>query len=103
MPVPSAVAPRGLFSSVLVGLLTLTLALLPAVSCLAGEQAERAVAAVKQLIASGKVRPGSVIRLNLKQGNIAAFMGRDNELKDDWERATGILLDTVVVPQLQIS
>ncbi|WP_300335248.1 extracellular solute-binding protein [Accumulibacter sp.] len=100
MPVPSAVAPRGLFSSVLVGLLTLTLALLPAVSCLAGEQAERAVAAVKQLIASGKVRPGAVIRLNLKQGNIAAFMGRDNELKDDWERATGILLDTVVVPQL---
>ncbi len=100
MRIPLTTAPRGLLGSFPARLLTLMLALLPAFSCLAGEQAERAVAAVKQLIASGEVEPGTVIRLSLKQGNIAAFMGRDNQLKNDWEEATGILLDAVVMPQL---
>lgn len=99
MHISSTVAPRDLRSD-LIRLLLATLALLSSVSCIAGEQAERALAAVRQLIASGEVKPGTVIRLNLKQGNIAAFIGRDNELKNDWEKATGILLDAVVMPQL---
>lgn len=98
--IPFTAAPRRLFGRLCVRLLSLTLALLPATACFAGEQAERAIAAVKQLLASGEVKPGTVIRLNLKQGNIAAFLGRDNELKNDWEKATGILLDAVVMPQL---
>lgn len=66
----------------------------------AGEQAERAVAAVKQLIASGEVQPGAVLTLRVKQGNTVSFLGRDYELQKEWERHTGILLDASVMPQL---
>lgn len=66
----------------------------------AGEQASKAVVAVKQLQASGEVKPGTVLRLRVKQGNIAAFLGRGYELQNQWERQTGILIDATVMPQL---
>ncbi len=66
----------------------------------AGAQAERAIAAAKQLVAAGEVKPGTVLRLTVKQGNIAAFLGRGYELQNEWERRTGILIDANVMPQL---
>ncbi|NRF67129.1 extracellular solute-binding protein [Aquincola sp. S2] len=66
----------------------------------AGEQAERAVAAVKELIARGELRADSVLRLRAKQGNMVSFLGRDFELQREWERRTGIVIDASVMPQL---
>jgi len=66
----------------------------------AGEQAERAVAAVKQLIASGEIKPETVLKMRAKQGNMVSFLGRDYELQKDWERQTRILIDASVMPQL---
>ncbi|HJW12408.1 MAG TPA: hypothetical protein VJ598_11500, partial [Albitalea sp.] len=66
----------------------------------AGEQADKAVAAVKQLIARGEIKPDTVFRLRAKQGNMVSFLGRDYELQKDWERQTGILIDASVMPQL---
>jgi multiple sugar transport system substrate-binding protein len=66
----------------------------------AGEQAERAVAAVKQLVRSGEVKPDAVLKLRAKQGNMVSFLGRDYELQKAWERQTGILIDASVMPQL---
>src|SRR5256885_10620379 len=62
----------------------------------AGEQADRAVAAVKQLIARGEVKPDAVLKMRAKQGNMVSFLGRDYELQKDWERQTGILVDASV-------
>lgn len=66
----------------------------------AGEQAERAVAAVRQLVARGEIKPDAVLRLRAKQGNMVSFVGRDYELQRDWEKQTGILIDASVMPQL---
>ncbi len=66
----------------------------------AGEQADRAVAAVKQLLARGEVKPGTMLRIRAKQGNMVSFLGRDYELQRDWEKQTGILIDASVMPQL---
>jgi len=66
----------------------------------AGEQAERAVAAVRQLVARGEVPPGTMLRLRVKQGNTVSFLGRDYELQKDWEKQTGIPIDASVMPQL---
>jgi multiple sugar transport system substrate-binding protein len=66
----------------------------------AGEQADKAIAAVKRLIASGEIKPGTVLRMRAKQGNMVSFLGRDYELQRDWERLTGILIDASVMPQL---
>jgi len=66
----------------------------------AGEQADRAVAAVKQLIARGELKPDAVLKLRAKQGNMVSFLGRDYELQKDWEKQTGILIDASVMPQL---
>ena len=68
----------------------------------AGEQAERAIAAVEKLIDAGKVDKNAVIKLVAKQGNINNFWGNDFELKREWERRTGILLDAAVMPQLPV-
>ena len=65
----------------------------------AGAQAERAVAAVRQLVASGTVPAGTMLRLGFKQGNIDAFLGRDLALQKEWESRTGIVLAAHIVPQ----
>lgn len=100
MPTKIASVWRRLFGGATLRPMALALALLASLPCPAGEQAERAIAAVRELVAAGEVKAGSVIRLSLKQGNIAAFMDRDNELRKEWEAATGILLDAIVMPQL---
>ncbi len=51
------------------------------------------------MVAAGEVAPGTRLRLGFKQGNIDAFLGRELELQQEWERQTGILLDARVVPQ----
>ena len=66
----------------------------------AGEQADRAVAAVRQLIAKGEIKPGTPLRLRAKQGNMVSILGRDYQLQKEWERQTGILIDASVMPQL---
>lgn len=66
----------------------------------AGAQADRAVAAVKQLMAEGALPPGAVLSLTVKQGNLASFLGESEQLKRDWEVATGTVIDARVMPQL---
>jgi len=66
----------------------------------AGEQADRAVAAVRQLVARGEVKPDAVLRLRAKQGNLVSLLGRDFALQREWERQTGITIDASVMPQL---
>lgn len=65
----------------------------------AGEQATRAALMVRELIAKGEIAPGSSLKLMVKQGNIANFLGKDSELKEQWERLTGTHLDVGVMPQ----
>ena len=81
---------------------TLLLAALALVSptAVAGEQAERAIAAARKLVASGEVKPGTVLRLRAKQGNLVSLLGRDGELQREWERLTGIPIDASVMPQV---
>lgn len=64
-----------------------------------GVQAERALAAVRELIDSGQIAPETVLHLVVKQGNIASFLGRGQTLQKEWERTTGILIDPRVMPQ----
>lgn len=66
----------------------------------AGEQADKAVAAVKEMIRNGEVKPGTVLRLRVKQGNLTSFLGRNNEMQQEWERLTGSVIDSIVMPQL---
>jgi multiple sugar transport system substrate-binding protein len=73
----------------------------PAVAT-AGEQAERAIAAVRKMVAAGQVAPGTQLHLGFKQGNIHAFLGRDLALQKEWENLTGIVLDARIVPQQPI-
>lgn len=65
----------------------------------AGEQAERALALVKQLIASGEVRRDATIKVAFKAGNIAALLGPDLELQKEWEQRSGIVINARVIPQ----
>ncbi len=71
-----------------------------AIPAMAGSQAKQVVAAVKSLLSSGEIDQGAVIKLVVKQGNIANFLGKDHELKRAWERQTGILIDVRIMPQL---
>jgi multiple sugar transport system substrate-binding protein len=86
------------FRFVCMTLFAATLCFAPAAH--AGEQAEKALAAVRQLQASGEVPPGTMLRLTVKQGNIAAFLGRNFELQREWEKNTGIPIDANLMPQL---
>ncbi len=70
------------------------------VHAVAGEQADRAIAAARKLVASGEVKPGTVLRLRAKQGNLVSLLGRDGELQQEWERLTGIPIDASVMPQV---
>jgi multiple sugar transport system substrate-binding protein len=65
----------------------------------AGEQAERALALVKQLIASGEVRRDATIKVAFKSGNIAALLGPELELQKEWEQRSGIVIAARVIPQ----
>jgi multiple sugar transport system substrate-binding protein len=83
------------------GALLLTLNVLAASPpAAAGEQAERAVAAVRELVARGEIKPDAVLRLRAKQGNLVSLLGRDFALQREWERQTGITIDASVMPQL---
>ncbi|WP_407279816.1 extracellular solute-binding protein [Aromatoleum evansii] len=77
-------------------------AVLVAPAASAGEQAFKAVAAVRKLIASGEVPAGSRLTLGFKQGNMNAFLGNDLALQKEWESLTGIVLDVLIVPQQPI-
>lgn len=65
----------------------------------AGEQADRALAAVKSLVAAGEVKGDAVIKLAFKAGNINSFLGPDLELQKEWEKRTGIMIRARVIPQ----
>lgn len=82
----------------LVRLLVLAVLTLPG-SAMAAEQAERALAAVKKLIALGEVRPDATIKVAFKSGNIAALLGPDLELQKEWEQRSGIRISARVIPQ----
>lgn len=79
---------------------TALIVLLCSGSAMAGQQAERAIAAVKALIASGQVAPDATVRIVAKDGNINNFWGENFELKNAWETRTGILLDARLRPNL---
>lgn len=78
--------------------LSLYVALLPA-ELLAGEQADLAIKKAQELIASGNIANGTVIKLVAKQGNLANFLGNNNRLKLEWEAKTGVLIDAATMPQ----
>lgn len=78
----------------------IALVVLAAAGARAGEQADRAVAAVRQLVASGEIKPDAVLRVRAKQGNLVSLLGRDFELQKEWEKRTGVLIDASVMPQL---
>ena len=75
----------------------LSMGLAPAAS--AADQAERALAAVRALVASGEVRPDAQIKVAFKPGNINALLGPDLELQREWEQKTGIIVSARVIPQ----
>lgn len=77
-------------------MLALSLAAVCPGTALAGRQADSAVAAVKALIASGKVSEETSLRIVAKEGNINNFWGNHMAIKNQWEELTGIMLDARV-------
>jgi multiple sugar transport system substrate-binding protein len=71
-------------------------------NALAGAQAQRAVQAVKKLIAEGKIPKDATLRIVAKEGNIINFWGHRMALKSKWEEATGIMLDSGIRPNLPV-
>lgn len=71
----------------------------PALPAAAGEQAERAIAAVNKMVATGEVSRDAALKVAFKQGNINALLGPNLEIQKDWERLTGIVISARVVPQ----
>jgi len=65
----------------------------------AGQQAERAIAGVKELVRTGKVAEGTPVKILVKKGNINNFWGNDFELKIEWEQQTGTLIEAKIMPQ----
>ncbi len=63
-------------------------------------QAQRAVAAVRELIASGRIDQNEVLTLVLKEGNVRNFLGRQLEFKEEWERQTHVRLEVQIMPQM---
>lgn len=68
----------------------------------AGQQAERAIKKVRQLVASGQIKKDAVIRITVKEGNINNFWGQDFQLKDEWEQRTGTMIDASIFPQIPV-
>jgi multiple sugar transport system substrate-binding protein len=65
----------------------------------AGEQAERALAAARQLLDSGAAPRNATIRVAFKSGNIAALLGPELELQKEWEQRSGVMITAKVIPQ----
>ena len=68
-------------------------------TAIAGEQGERALAAVKQLLDSGAVPRNASIKVAFKSGNIAALLGPELELQKEWEQRSGVMITAKVIPQ----
>ena len=64
----------------------------------AGEQARKAIAGVKELVASGQLPAGTALRFMSKGGSINNFWGHNFELKKEWESQTGIRIQAKVRP-----
>lgn len=85
---------RKLFACLLVA------AMLPVIGVArAGEQAERALAAARQLLDSGADPRNATIRVAFKSGNIAALLGPELELQKEWEQRSGVMITAKVIPQ----
>ncbi|MDP2134637.1 MAG: extracellular solute-binding protein [Sulfuritalea sp.] len=82
----------------LIRVLMLSVWLLPGAT-LAGEQAERALAAVRQMVATGEVPRNAAIKVGFKSGNITALLGPELELQKEWEQRSGIMITARVIPQ----
>jgi multiple sugar transport system substrate-binding protein len=91
---------RSSASALLAPVMALFVSLLATAPASAGEQSDRAVATVRQLLASGEIKPDAVLRLRAKQGNLVSLLGRDFALQREWERQTGIRIDASLMPQL---
>jgi len=65
----------------------------------AGEQAERALAAVRKMVDAGEVPRNGSIKVAFKSGNIAALLGPELELQREWEQRTGVSIKARVIPQ----
>ncbi|MCP4346242.1 MAG: extracellular solute-binding protein [Desulfobacterales bacterium] len=65
-------------------------------------QAEKAVAAVKKLVDSGRISNDTIIKIMAKEGNINNIWGNDFEIKDKWEQQTGILIDARIRQNLPV-
>lgn len=80
--------------------LVLSAVLLLSVSAaVAGEQAERALAGVRALIASGEIKRDATLKVAFKPGNINALLGPDLALQKEWEQRTGVMISARVIPQ----
>lgn len=66
---------------------------------IAAEQAERAVAAVNRLVASGEIKRDAALKLAFKSGNINSLLGPGLELQKEWEKLTGIMISARVISQ----
>lgn len=77
----------------------MSMALLTPLPLLAGEQAERALAAVDKLLASGEVSKEASIKVAFKPGNINSLLGPELQLQKEWERRTGVMITAKVIPQ----
>lgn len=88
--------------SLLIFVMALTAQSICPSQALCGAQADRAIAAVKQLIASGKIAEDTTLRIVAKEGNINNFWGRNLSIKNQWEEKTGIMLDARVRPNLPV-
>lgn len=64
----------------------------------AAEQADRALAAVADLLARGEIAPGETLKLAFKPGNINALLGADLELQREWEEKSGTRISARVMP-----
>ncbi len=91
---------RQITGAFMLGLFFIEFTCLPPV--FAGEQAEQAIVGVKKLIGEGGIAVGDVLKIVVKEGNIRNFWGNGLELKNEWEKRTGILLDARVRPQLAV-
>lgn len=65
----------------------------------AGEQAERALAGVRALIAAGDIKRDATLKVAFKPGNINALLGPDLALQKEWEQRTGVIISARVIPQ----
>lgn len=81
-----------------VGLLSLA-AMAASAAVSAGEQAERALAAARAMLAAGEIRPDATIKVAFKSGNIAALLGPELELQKEWEQRSGVRITARVIPQ----